>query len=162
MKIWKFNDNVNTDLILPGRYALTTDARRLANAAFIEYRPEFAKEVKEGDVIVAGKNFGCGSSRETAPLALKSTGIAAIIAESYARIFFRNAINIGLVVLVSNEAKEIDETDDIELNLIKGEIKNLTKESVIKTEKLPNFVMKIVNSGGLVNYLKENGGRYEQ
>lgn len=161
MKIWKFGDNINTDLIIPGRYALTTDARRLAKAAFIECRPEFAKEVQKGDVIVAGENFGCGSSRETAPLALKSAGITTIIAKSFGRIFFRNAINIGLIVLVCNKAEEIDETDDIELNLTKGQIKNLTKSSVIKTDKLPNFVMEIVNSGGLVNYLKEKGGKYE-
>jgi 3-isopropylmalate/(R)-2-methylmalate dehydratase small subunit len=100
MRAWKFGDDINTDVITPGRYTVTVDRKRLGEIAFIEYRPEFAKEVNEGDVIVAGNNFGCGSSREHSPVAIKAAGVSAVIAKTFARIFFRNSINIGLPLFV--------------------------------------------------------------
>lgn len=155
MRVWKFGDNINTDLITPGRYNLTTDEKQLAKVAFIEYRPEFAKNVKKGDVIVAGENFGCGSSRETAALALKACGIKAIIAKSFSRIFFRNAINIGLPVIICKDADKIEEGDEIEIDFEKGLIKNLTKRITLKSEPYPKFVVEIIQNGGLINFVKE-------
>lgn len=155
MRVWKFGDNINTDLITPGRYNLTTDEKQLAKVAFIEYRPEFAKNVKKGDVIVAGENFGCGSSRETAALALKACGIKAIIAKSFSRIFFRNAINIGLPVIICKDADRIEEGDEIEIDFEKGLIKNLTKGITLKSEPYPKFVVEIIQNGGLINFVRE-------
>ncbi len=155
MRVWKFGDNINTDLITPGRYNLTTDEKQLAKVAFIEYRPEFAKNVKKGDVIVAGENFGCGSSRETAALALKACGIKAIIAKSFSRIFFRNAINIGLPVIICKDADKIEEGDEIEIDFEKGLIKNLTKRITLKSEPYPKFVVEIIQNGGLINFVRE-------
>jgi len=154
MRVWKFGDDINTDLITPGRYNLTTDKNQLAKVAFIEYRPEFAREVKKGDMIVAGKNFGCGSSRETAPLALKTGGIKAIIAKSFARIFFRNAINIGLPVVICKEVDRIEEGDELEIDFERGVIHNLTKKEDFKLTPLSDFLVEILESGGLINYLK--------
>jgi 3-isopropylmalate/(R)-2-methylmalate dehydratase small subunit len=159
MRVWKFSDDINTDLITPGRYNLTTDKAQLAKIAFIEYRPEFAREVEEGDMIVAGKNFGCGSSRETAPLALKSAGIKTIIAKSFARILFRNAINIGLPVVICKEADRIEEGDQVEIDFEKGLIHNLTKKEDLKVTPLPAFLIEILESGGLINYLKRRSLR---
>jgi 3-isopropylmalate/(R)-2-methylmalate dehydratase small subunit len=156
VRIWKFEDNVNTDQITPGRYNLTVDSEKLARCAFIEIRPDFCANVKKGDVIIAGRNFGCGSSRETAPLALKASGIEAIIASSFARIFYRNAVNLGLPVFVSQaipEAAQDGDTGEIDLN-------NFTLKMRGKTHDLPKppqFVMDIVRSGGIVNYLKSGG-----
>lgn len=156
MRIWKFGDNVNTDEITPGRYNVTVDSNRLAKCAFIEIRPDFSAGVRKGDVIVAGRNFGCGSSRETAPLALKASGICAIIARSFARIFYRNAVNLGLPVFISQDIPEIvqdGETGEIDLGnftlKIQGKIHDLPKP--------PQFVMDIVQSGGVINYLKSGG-----
>ena len=117
MRAWKFGDDINTDVITPGRYTVTTDKKRLGEIAFIEYRPEFGKYVKEGDVIIAGNNFGCGSSREHSPIAIKAIGISAVIAKSFARTFFRNSINIGLPLFVSQEAEKIDDGDEVEVNI---------------------------------------------
>lgn len=157
MRAWKFGDDVNTDLITPGRYTITTDKTKLGKIAFIELRPEFVKEVKEGDVIVAGKNFGCGSSREHAPVAIKAAGVSAVIAKSFARIFFRNAINIGLPLLVCEEVDAIDDGDLVEINFDTGEIRDETKDIVLKTKPMPKFIQKIVEKGGLVNFLKSEG-----
>lgn len=157
MRAWKFGDDVNTDLISPGRYTVTTDKTRLGKIAFIEHRPEFAREVKEGDVIVAGENFGCGSSREHAPVAIKAAGVSAVIAKSFARIFFRNAINIGLPVFVCVEADKIDDGDLVEIDLDTGEVHDKTKEIVIKARPLPEFIRRIVEKGGLVNFLRSGG-----
>ena len=157
MRAWKFGDDVNTDLISPGRYTVTTDKTRLGKIAFIEHRPEFAREVKEGDVIVAGENFGCGSSREHAPVAIKAAGVSAVIAKSFARIFFRNAINIGLPVFVCVEADKIDDGDLVEIDFDTGEIHDKTKEIVIKARPLPEFIRRIVEKGGLVNFLRSGG-----
>ena len=157
MRAWKFGDDINTDVITPGRYTVTTDRKRLGQIAFIEYRPEFAKEVKEGDVIVAGNNFGCGSSREHSPVAIKAAGISAVIAKSFARIFFRNSINIGLPLFVCKEADKIDDGDTIEINIRSGEINDKTKGITLKAKPLPEFMQRIVEKGGLVNFLRSDG-----
>lgn len=157
MRAWKFGNDINTDLITPGRYTITTDKSKLGSIAFIEHRPEFAKEVKVGDIIVAGKNFGCGSSREHAPVAIKAAGISAVIAQSFARIFYRNSINIGLPVLICEEADKIDDGDQVEINFETGEIYDKTKNITLKAKPLPKFVQKIVEKGGLVNFLRSEG-----
>ncbi len=157
MRAWKFGDDINTDLITPGRYTVTTDRKRLGQIAFIEYRPEFAKEVKEGDVIVAGNNFGCGSSREHSPVAIKAVGISAVIAKSFARIFFRNSINIGLPLYVCEDADKIDDGDNVEIDIKSGEIHDKTKGITLKAKPLPEFMQKIVGKGGLVNFLRSDG-----
>lgn len=156
MKIWKFGDNVNTDEITPGRYNVTTDPNRLAKSAFIETRPDFSAAVMKGDIIIAGRNFGCGSSRETAPLALKACGIAAIIASSFARIFYRNAVNLGLPVFVSQIIPEaVQDGDAGEVDLAEFTLK--TRDGVFTLERPPPFLMNIARSGGIVNYLKKGG-----
>lgn len=157
MRAWKFGDDVNTDLITPGRYNVTMDPKKLGEIAFIEHRPEFAGEVKDGDVIVAGYNFGCGSSREHAPVALKAAGIRAIIAKSFARIFFRNSINIGLPVFICENADEIDDGDLVEIIFETGEIKDITKDISIMANPLPDFIRMIVEKGGLINFLRSEG-----
>ncbi len=157
MRAWKFGDDINTDLIAPGRYTVTTDETKLGKIAFTEHRPEFAKEVRAGDIIVAGKNFGCGSSREHAPMAIKAAGVSAVIAKSFARIFFRNAINIGLPVLSCEEGDRIDDCDLVEIDFETGQIHNKTKEIVLKAKPLPQFVRRIVEKGGLINFLRSEG-----
>ncbi|MEA2075690.1 MAG: 3-isopropylmalate dehydratase, partial [Euryarchaeota archaeon] len=127
MRIWKFGDNVDTDQIIPAEYLTTGDAKKLAAHAFVKVRSEFATEVQEGDVIVASDNFGCGSSREHAPRALLGAGVCCVIAKSFARIFFRNSINIGLPLIEADVFDRIDETDQIEIRFDGGVIKNLTK-----------------------------------
>ena len=155
-RVWKFESDINTDLITPGRYNLTTDKKELAKICFIEFRPEFAEKVREGDFIVAEENFGSGSSRETAAVAIKASGIKCIIAKSFSRIFFRNSINIGLPVLVCKEAAdEIKETDDIEINMGKGIISNKTSGKKFRAEAFPDFLLEIINAGGVVNYLNK-------
>lgn len=157
MKVWKFGDDINTDVITPGRYTVTTDKKQLGKIAFIEYRPEFGQNVQEGDVIVAGNNFGCGSSREHSPVAIKAAGISAVVAESFARIFFRNSINIGLPLFVSEDSDKIDDGDEVEVNTKTGEIRDLTKGITIKAKPLPEFMQKIVEKGGLVDFLRSGG-----
>lgn len=157
MRAWKFGDNINTDLITPGRYNVTTDKTRLGKIAFIEYRPEFAKEVREGDIIVGGMNFGCGSSREHAPIALKAAGIRAVVAKSFGRIFFRNSVNIGLPIFVCLGVDGIEDGDDVEIDIRTGEIRNATRGTVIQAEPLPDFIQRIVDKGGLINFLRDEG-----
>jgi len=157
MRAWKFGDDINTDIITPGRYTVTTDKKRLGEIAFIEYRPEFGKNVKQGDLIVAGNNFGCGSSREHSPVAIKAAGISAVVAKSFARIFFRNSINIGLSLFVSEDADKIDDGDDVEINIKTGELQDKTKGITLKAKPLPEFIQKIVEKGGLVNFLRSGG-----
>jgi len=157
VKVWKFGDDINTDVITPGRFTVTTDKKRLGEIAFIEYRPEFGKGVKEGDIIVAGNNFGCGSSREHSPVAIKAAGISAVIAKSFARIFFRNSINIGLPLFISEDADKIDDGDEVEINLDAGTIIDKTKGIVLKVKPLPVFMQKIVEKGGLVEFLRSGG-----
>jgi 3-isopropylmalate/(R)-2-methylmalate dehydratase small subunit len=157
MKVWKFGNDINTDIITPGRYTVTTDKQKLGEIAFIEYRPEFSKEVKKGDIIVAGKNFGCGSSREHSPVALKAAGISAIIAKSFARIFFRNSINIGLPLFITEDTDKIEDGDEVEINFNTGEIHDKTKNFILRVKPLPVFMQKIVEKGGLVEFLKSGG-----
>lgn len=157
MRAWKFGDDINTDVITPGRYTVTLDKSRLGEIAFIEYRPEFAKEVKQGDIVVAGRNFGCGSSREHSPVALKAAGVGAVVAKSFARIFFRNSINIGLPILICADTDMIDDGDELELDVRTGLIRDVTKGKEIQAEPLPDFVMKIVLQGGLVPFLRDEG-----
>ena len=156
-KIWIFGDDIDTDAIIPARYLTTTDMTELAAHCMEDADPAFPGKVSPGDIIVAGKNFGCGSSREHAPLAIKGTGVSCVIAESFARIFYRNAINIGLPILESTEAalalKE-KEGDEVEINLQQGEIRDASGK-VYTAIPFPPFMQKIMARGGLINYVKE-------
>jgi len=155
-RAWIFSNNVNTDEIIPGRYNITTDEAELANHVFCEICPKFSKNVSKGDIIVAGLNFGCGSSREHAPIAIKGSGISCIIARSFARIFYRNAVNIGLPLLELNEADEINDGDELKVNIESGIVKNLTTGKVYRATTMPDFILEIVKQGGIVNYLKNS------
>ncbi len=155
-KAWKFGDDVNTDEIIPARYLITTDPKELAKHVMEDIDPEFPNKVQPGDIIVAGKNFGCGSSREHAPLALKGAEIGAIIAESFARIFYRNAINLGLPIIESPEiAKETDEGSILEIDLAEGIVRNVTKGKEYKIKPLPESLQKVMEAGGLMDYAKD-------
>jgi len=157
-KAHKFGDDINTDYIISGKYKFKTlDMKELATHLMEDISPDFYKRVQEGDFIVGGKNFGCGSSREQAPLVIKYAGIPAVVAKSFARIFFRNAINVGLV-LVEADTDGIDDGDELELDVEKGEVRNLTKKTMVKSSILPDFMLKIIKSGGVVNYIKINKG----
>jgi 3-isopropylmalate/(R)-2-methylmalate dehydratase small subunit len=153
--LWRFGDNVNTDFITPGRYNLTTDAAELGRIAFIEFRPDFCKNAKEGDIIAAGENFGCGSSRETAPVALKARGIRAVIAKSFARIFYRNAINVGLPVIIA-DASQFKEGDDVEVDFGNDNVFNRTRNMELEF-KSDRLMKRILAEGGIIPYLKKNG-----
>jgi 3-isopropylmalate/(R)-2-methylmalate dehydratase small subunit len=154
-KAWTFGENMNTDEIIPGRYNITIDPFELAKKVFCEVKPEYARTAQPGDVIVGGQNFGCGSSREHAPIAIKGSQTKCVIAPSFARIFFRNAINIGLPILECPEAAaDITEGDDIEVNLSTGEIFNRTNGHHFQARPLPDFVLKIAEAGGIINFLK--------
>ena len=162
-KIWKFKDNIDTDVIIPARYLNTSDPDELALHCMEDYDSEFVKKMNQGDIIVAGRNFGCGSSREHAPIALKAAGVSCIIAQSFARIFFRNAINIGLPIFESEEiANQCSEGDLLEVDTIEGTINNLSKDKVYKTNLLPEFIQKIISVGGLKEYVKEEVKRRER
>lgn len=155
-KVWKFKDNIDTDVIIPARYLNTSDPKELALHCMEDYDSEFVKKMNQGDIIVAGNNFGCGSSREHAPIALKAAGASCIIAKSFARIFFRNAINIGLPIFESVEVvDQCSQGDILEADTVQGVIKNLTKDKVYKTNLLPEFIQKIIAVGGLREYVKE-------
>jgi 3-isopropylmalate/(R)-2-methylmalate dehydratase small subunit len=155
-KVWKFKDNIDTDVIIPARYLNTSNPKELALHCMEDYDSEFIKKMDKGDIIVAGRNFGCGSSREHAPIALKAAGVSCIIAPSFARIFFRNAINIGLPIFESEEVTEqCSEGDLLKIDTVKGTINNLTKDKVYKTNLLPEFIQKIISLGGLKGYVKE-------
>lgn len=154
-KAWTFGENMNTDEIIPGRYNITIDPLELAKNVFCEVKPEYVKNAQPGDVIVGGQNFGCGSSREHAPIAIKGSLAKCVIAASFARIFFRNAVNIGLPILECPEAAVgISEGDDVEVNLSTGEIINRTNGRRYQANPLPDFVLKIADAGGIVNFLK--------
>ena len=156
-KAIKYGDNVDTDVIIPARYLNTTDDRELASHCFEDLDKDFKKKVEERKIIVAGSNFGCGSSREHAPLSIKASGVKAIIASSFARIFFRNAINIGLPVIASIEASNfIQDGDELEIDLSSGKIKDITKDKIFEVNPLPEFIQKIIRSGGYVKFTKEN------
>ena len=150
-----FGNNIDTDQIYPGRFVEYTNVEDVAKYAMFGADPEFVKEVQEGDIIVAGTNFGCGSSREHAAITLKAVGIGAIIAESFARIFYRNAINIGLPVLeIGKDVEKIAAGDELDVNMAAGEIKIVNKGITIQTKPLPEFIQKIADCGGLINYVK--------
>jgi 3-isopropylmalate/(R)-2-methylmalate dehydratase small subunit len=147
----KFGDDVNTDEIIPAKYLVTTDPAELAGHCMEGKVERFSQKIKAGDILVAGKNFGCGSSREHAPLALKGCGVSCVIAKSFARIFFRNCINMALPVLESREAVQgIDQNDVLEIDLARGEIKNITKKQIYKVAPFPKFIHGIIASGGLL------------
>ncbi len=153
-KVHKFSDDINTDDIIAAKYLVSTDALELGKHCMETINPSFSQEVSPGDIIVAGRNFGCGSSREHAPLAIKGCGVAAVIASSFAAIFFRNAINIGLPFLESPDVDKINNGDMIEIDLSSGIIKNLTQNTNYKTQAFPEFLQQIVESGGLINWVK--------
>jgi 3-isopropylmalate/(R)-2-methylmalate dehydratase small subunit len=151
-KVIKYGDNVDTDVIIPARYLNTSNKQELASHAMEDIDPDFNKKITAGDIIVAGKNFGCGSSREHAPIVIKESGIALIIAESFARIFYRNSINIGLAIIESPEAaKEINECDELSVDFSKGIITNKSQGGKeYKVAPFPEFLQGIINGGGLV------------
>jgi 3-isopropylmalate/(R)-2-methylmalate dehydratase small subunit len=153
-KAHKLGDHINTDDIIAARYLVSTDAKDLGKHCLESIKPFFLSKVNIGDIIVAGKNFGCGSSREHAPLAIKGCGIQAVIAKSFAAIFFRNAINIGLPFLELKEIEQIDDADSLEIDLASGIIKNLTKAKIFKTQPFPAFLQEIVERQGLMNWVK--------
>ena len=153
-RAWKFKDDIDTDAIIPGRYLVINDPQGLAEHVFEGVRPEFAGQVSAGDFVVAGTNFGCGSSREHAPLGLKGAGVEAVVASSFARIFFRNAINIGLPLFVSADAERIRDGDSIEIDADEGIIYNRSRGESYRTTPLPPFLQEIVEAGGLVEYTK--------
>jgi len=155
-KAWKFGDNINTDEIIPARYLNTSDPNELAKHCMEDADPLFPKKLSSGDIIVGGKNFGCGSSREHAPIAIKAAGVACVIAASFARIFFRNAFNMGLMILESEEAsKKISTGEILEVNASKGEINNLTKNEIYSVKPIPEFMQELIKSGGLLEYIKK-------
>jgi 3-isopropylmalate/(R)-2-methylmalate dehydratase small subunit len=160
-RAWKFGDNVDTDVIIPFKYkARTIDPQELAQHVMEGVDPDFPKKVRPGDIIVAGRNFGCGSSREQAPLAIKAAGIAAVVAESFARIFFRNAINIGLPALeVKGISEKTDSGDVLEIDLQQGIVRNLSKGLTFKAASMPDMLVEILKEGGLVNYIKKRRAR---
>jgi 3-isopropylmalate/(R)-2-methylmalate dehydratase small subunit len=155
-RAWKFNDNVNTDEIIPGRHNITIVPSELAENVFCEVRPDFAPGVRRGDVVVAGKNFGCGSSREHAPIAIKGSGVQCIVAESYARIFFRNAVNIGLPILTCPDAGTIEDGTELDVDLSSGVIHDRSAGRDYQAQPLPPFVLRIVEAGGIVPFLQHN------
>ena len=154
--VFKYGDNVDTDVIIPARYLNSFDAKELASHAMVDIDPEFAEKVKPGDLIVANKNFGCGSSREHAPLCLKTAGVSCVIAETFARIFYRNAINIGLPILECEAAANgIDAGAEVEVNFDTGVITDVTKGESWQSAAFPPFIQNIIKAGGLLKSLKE-------
>ena len=156
-RVFKYGDNVDTDVIIPARYLNTSDPKELAAHCMEDIDLDFAKNVQQGDIIVANKNFGCGSSREHAPIAIKESGVSCVIASTFARIFYRNAINIGLPILECDQAvKSIEAGDELEVNFDTGVIKNITKNEEYQGEAFPEFIQKIINSNGLIGYIKDS------
>lgn len=156
-KVWKFGDDVDTDQIIPARYLNSSDPAELAKYAMEDARTGFAEVVAQGDIIVAGKNFGCGSSREHAPICIKAAGITGVIAPSFARIFYRNAINIGLPIFESKEASEaIEEGHEVRLDATSGVIEDLTTGENFQAVPFPDFMQELIAAGGLMNYIKKN------
>ena len=153
-KVFKYGDNVDTDVIIPARYLNTSDHKELASHCMEDIDVDFVKNVKDGDIIVGNKNFGCGSSREHAPIAIKAAGVSCVIASTFARIFYRNSINIGLPILECDEAvKSIEAGDELDVDFSTGLIKNLTKNQEYQSEAFPEFMQKIIDSDGLIGYI---------
>lgn len=158
-KVLKYGDNVDTDVIIPARYLNSFDAKELASHAMVDIDPTFVERLNPGDIMVACKNFGCGSSREHAPLALKTAGVSCVIAKSFARIFYRNSINIGFPILECEEAVDgIDEGDHVEIDFDSGKIYNLTKNTEYQAQPFPEFLQKMIEVNGLVNYVNAKKG----
>ena len=158
-RVFKFGDNVDTDVIIPARYLNSSDPAELATHCMEDIDKDFVKNVNKGDIIVANKNFGCGSSREHAPIAIKAAGVSCVIAETFARIFYRNSINIGLPIIeCPDAAKEIEAGDEVEVNFDTGVITDKTKGTSYQGQAFPPFMQKIIKEGGLINYInaKEN------
>ncbi len=154
-KVWKFGNDIDTDAIIPARYLNTSDPKELSKYVMEDLDKDFSKKVKLGDIIVAGKNFGCGSSREHAPIAIKAAGIQAIIAKSFARIFYRNAFNIGLPIFESYESSEkINEGDEIEIDADTGIIRNLTTQDEYKANQIPPFMQELIDADGLIEWTR--------
>jgi 3-isopropylmalate dehydratase small subunit len=157
-RIWKFGSDVDTDAIIPARYLNVSDGKELAKHVMEDERPEFKREVKKGDLLIADKNFGCGSSREHAPLALKAVGISCIIAKSFARIFYRNGFNQGLPLLESEEAsKAIRDGDQVKVDLATGEIFDLSRNRKFQAKPIPAFMQNLIRDGGLIPHLRKKG-----
>ena len=153
-KVWKFGDNVDTDLIIAARYLNTSEPSELAKHVMEDADPEFVSKMTSGDIIVAGENFGCGSSREHAPIALKAAGINAIIAPTFARIFYRNAFNMGLPIFELEESAEINEGDTVRVDMDDGVVINITQAKTYKFTPIPEFMQELVNAGGLIEFAK--------
>jgi 3-isopropylmalate/(R)-2-methylmalate dehydratase small subunit len=154
-KVWRFGNNVDTDAIIPARYLNTSDPKELAKHVMEDADKDFARKVSAGDFIIAGKNFGCGSSREHAPIAIKAAGIRVVIAKSFARIFYRNAFNIGLPIFESAEASEkVKEGDEIEIDADRGIIRNITTNEEYKANPIPPFMEELIDAGGLIEWTK--------
>ncbi len=154
-KVWKFGDNIDTDAIIPARYLNTSDPKELAKHVMEDADKDFPVKAGKGDILIAGSNFGCGSSREHAPIAIKAAGLQAVVAKSFARIFYRNAFNIGLPIFESEEASEkIREKDEIEIDGDKGIIKNLTKNEQYSAKPIPPFMQELISAGGLIEWTK--------
>jgi 3-isopropylmalate/(R)-2-methylmalate dehydratase small subunit len=155
-KVWRFGDDIDTDAIIPARYLNTSDPNELARHVMEDADKEFPNKVKAGDIIIAGKNFGCGSSREHAPIAIKAAGVQAVIAKSFARIFYRNSFNIGLPIFESDEASEkIKEGDTVEIDADKGIIKNISTGEQYTAKPIPPFMQELIASGGLIEWTKK-------
>jgi 3-isopropylmalate/(R)-2-methylmalate dehydratase small subunit len=155
-KIWKFGDDVDTDAIIPARYLNTSDPRELAAHVMEDADKDFPGKVSPGDIIVAGKNFGCGSSREHAPIAIKAAGVQAVVARSFARIFYRNAFNIGLPIFESRDLPDrVKEGDEIEINADEGVINDISSGAEFKAEPIPPFMQELIAAGGLVEWTRK-------
>ncbi len=154
-KVWNFGANIDTDVIIAARYLNSSDPEHLAKYVMEDADPEFPKKLQRGDIIVAGENFGCGSSREHAPIALKAAGVAAVVAPSFARIFYRNAFNMGLPIFELPESLEIKEGEEISIDLDNGKITNNTTNKTYDFIAIPAFMQELINSGGLINYAIE-------
>lgn len=162
-KAWKFGDDVDTDAIIPARYLNTSDPKALAAHCMEDADPQFSGKVQVGDIIVAGKNFGCGSSREHAPVAIKAVGVSCVVAQSFARIFYRNAFNTGLPILECPEAATgMDTGDEIEVDLDRGVIVNHSRGQTFKAEPVPPFMQSLLQAGGLIPYVRKQLGKEEK
>ncbi len=155
-KTWKFGNDIDTDAIIPARCLNTTDPKELAAHCMEDADPEFVSRIKPGDIIVAGKNFGCGSSREHAPIAIKAAGVSCVVAHSFARIFYRNAFNVGLPILECPEgAERIQSEDELEIDLNSGVIENRTRNETYRAQAIPPFMQRLIEAGGLIEYVRE-------
>ncbi len=155
-KVWRYGDNIDTDVIIPARYLNTFDPKELAKHCMVDIDKDFAQKVRPGDIMVGGKNFGCGSSREHAPVAIKACGVPVIIADSFARIFYRNGINVGLPLMeIGDNVERIHAGDKLSVDLSSGKIRDLTTGETFQAPPLPGFIQDIAKAGGLIQYVKE-------